>query len=121
MVITLKTKIWLTVLSVVLMFGFFTLFYFPAQQGKLLLKNYNNEIQNLANTVALGVKIAITEQNFEGVQTAMDFVKKDPHLRFVTLLQTDTVWNESHNKYALKNTVLNTYPDSVKVDANTTS
>ena len=69
------------------MFTFFTLFYFPDQQGKLLLKNYNNEVQNLANTVALGVKIAITEQNFEGVQTAMEFVKNDPHLKFVSMLQ----------------------------------
>ena len=62
--VTLKTKIWLTVLSVVIMFAFFILFYFPAQQEKYLLKNFNKEVQNLANTVALGVKIAITEQNF---------------------------------------------------------
>ena len=63
------------------MFAFFILYYFPAQQEKYLLINYNKEVQNLANTVALGVKIAITEQNFEGVQTAMDFVKDDKHLR----------------------------------------
>jgi len=75
----------MTVLSVVLMFAFFILFYFPAVQQKYILKNYNNEIQNLANTVSLGVKIALKEQNFEGVQTAIDFVKKDPHLEFVSL------------------------------------
>ena len=54
MLINLKAKIWLTVFSIVVMFTFFTLFYFPAQQAKLLLKNYNTEVQNLANTVALG-------------------------------------------------------------------
>ena len=85
MLISLKTKIWLTVLIIVLMFAFFTLYYFPAQQGKSLLKNYNNEVQNLANTVALGVKIAIKEQNFEGVQTAIEFVKDDPRLQCPTL------------------------------------
>ena len=111
MFISLKTKIWLTVLSIVLMFAFFTLFYFPAQQGKLLLKNYNNEVQNLANTVALGVKIAITEQNFEGVQTAIEFVKDDPRLKFVSMLQQDTVWNASHTNYKLQLSIFKTFPE----------
>ena len=114
--LTVKTKIWLTVFTVVCMFSFFILFYFPALQQRSLLKNYNKEIQNLANTVALGVKIAITEQNFEGVQVAMDFVKEDPHLKFVSLLQTDTVWNDAHDKYELATTVFKTYPEHVKVD-----
>jgi class 3 adenylate cyclase len=105
----------MTVLSVVLMFSFFILFYFPSIQQQYLLKNYNKEVQNLANTVALGVKIAITEQNFEGVKTAMEFVKEDPHLRYVSLLQTDTVWNDSHSKYQLKKSVFNTFPENVTV------
>ncbi len=112
MIVTLKTKIWLTVLSIVLMFTFFTLFYFPAQQGKLLYKNYNNEVQNLANTVALGVKIAITEQDFEGVQTAMEFVKDDPRLKFVSLLQRDTIWNASHTNFKIRSSVFKTFPEN---------
>lgn len=117
--ITVKTKIWMTVLTVVLMFSFFILFYFPALQEQYLLKNYNKEVQNLANTVALGVKIAITEQNFEGVHTAIDFVKKDPHLRFVSMLQNDTTWNDPHTTFSVKKTVFITYPDSAKVDPST--
>lgn len=119
--ITLKTKIWLTVLSVVMMFAFFILFYFPAQQEKYLLKNFNKEIQNLANTVALGVKIAITEQNFEGVQTAIDFVKGDPHLNFISMLQEDTLWNDAHTSYTIKKTVFKTFPEGKKVDVNVSS
>jgi class 3 adenylate cyclase len=119
--ITVKTKIWMTVFTVVLMFSFFVLFYFPALQQQYLLKNYNKEVQNLANTVALGVKIAITEQNFEGVQTAMDFVKEDPHLKFVSLLQTDTAWNDNHNNYKLVTTVFKTFPEQVNIEPNLTS
>lgn len=111
----------MTVLTVVLMFAFFILFYFPALQEQYLLKNYNKEVQNLANTVALGVKIAITEENFEGVQTAMDFVKEDPHLQYISLLQKDTTWNETRTKYRIETTVFKTYPDSVKVDVTATS
>lgn len=119
--ITVKTKIWMTVFTVVMMFSFFILFYFPALQQKYLLKNYNKEIQNLANTVALGVKIAITEQNFEGVQTAMDFVKEDPMLKYVSLLQTDTLWIDDHVHYKLKTTVFKTYPEHIQVTPNEVS
>lgn len=110
--ITLKTKIWLTVLTIVLMFSFFSLFYFPAQQEKYLLNNYNSEVQNLANTISLGVKIALTEENFEGVQTAMSFVKDDPRLQFVNLLVTDTLWSNDHQQFSLKDSVLKTFPET---------
>ena len=106
----------MTVLTIVMMFSFFILYYFPAQQEKYLLINYNKEVQNLANTVALGVKIAITEQNFEGVQTALDFVKHDKHLRFVSIVLTDTVWNVAHTQRTFKNSVFKSYPENAKVD-----
>lgn len=114
--IKLKTKIWLTVLSVVLMFSFFSLFYYPAQQEKHLLNNYNTEVQNLCNTISLGVKIALTEENFEGVQTAMSFVKDDPRLLFVNLLVNDTTWNDDNTRFTLNETLLNTYPEEQKKD-----
>ena len=95
--------------------------YFPAQQEKYLLKNYNKEVQNLAATVALGVKIALKEQNFEGVQTALDFVKDDPHLRFVSMMQVDTVWNETHSSFTLKKNIFKTFPDYVDVNADVLS
>lgn len=111
--ITLKTKIWFTVLSVVLLFSFFSLYYFPAQQEKYLLNNYNNEVQNLANTISLGVKIALTEENFEGVQTAMSFVKDDPRLEYVDLLVTDTSWNSGHSQFTVTDSVLKKYPEKL--------
>ena len=114
--ISLKAKIWITVIAIVLMFTVFLLLYVPAQQEKFLLKDYNNEVQNLASTVALGVKIALTEQNFEGVQTAMDFVKDDPRLRFVSLVQLDTIRDE-HQKTAQVKKMITSYPPDVKVSA----
>jgi two-component system NtrC family sensor kinase len=112
MTMNLTSKIWLTVATIVLMFSFFTLYYFPDQQAKLLLNNYNNEVQNLANTVSLGVKIAITEQNFEGVQTALEFVKDDARLEFISMLQTDTVWNEARSSYRVEDQLFKTYPEN---------
>src|SRR3954462_13828123 len=105
MFLNLKTKIWLTILSIVLMFTFFTLIYFPTQQGNFLLKNYNNEVQNLSNTVALGVQIALNDQNYKAVQTAMEYVTGNPGLKFVSVVQSDTIWDAAHTKPTIKETV----------------
>ncbi|MEO6289198.1 MAG: HAMP domain-containing protein [Ginsengibacter sp.] len=118
MVFSLKSRIWLTVFSIVVMFTFFTLFYFPAQERKLLLKNYNTELQNLANTVALGVRIALTEQHFEGVATAMQFVKDDPRLQFVSIIEYDTVWSVDNQSYKIQKKVFKTFPENQHPDPN---
>ena len=119
--LTVKTKIWIAVTTIVLLFSFFVLFYLPAIQERTLLNNFNKDVQNHANTVALGVKIAMTEQNFQGVQTAMDFVKQDPLLRFVSLIQIDTAWNANHTTYHTAKTIFKTYPDRRKIDINVVS
>ncbi|MGC4035509.1 MAG: ATP-binding protein [Chitinophagaceae bacterium] len=113
--IKLKTKIWLTVFTIVLMFSFFTLFYFPEQQEKYLLANYSNEVENLAKTVALGVRIAMTDENFEGVQEAMHFVTDDHRLKFVSLLQ-DIAPPDPNFKPIPRYAVLKTVPDSAVTD-----
>ncbi len=116
--VSVQTKILMTVLTVVLMFAFFILFYFPSVQEKSLLRNYHKEVQNLANTVALGVEIALTEQNFDGVQTAMDYVIHDTRLKHVSILQKGES-NQSIQPHTLS--VFRTYPDSVQIDVNTES
>ena len=115
MFIGVKTKILLTVLAIVLLFTFFSLYYFPSQQGGALLRNYRNEVQNQAKTIALGARIALNEQNFEGIKTAMDFVKGNEALRFVGLLQTDTIWNDDHSKFDLKDSLLVGFPEIIPV------
>ena len=114
MFIGIKTKILLTVLAIVLLFTFFSLYYFPTQQRQALLSNYNNEVQSQAKTIALGASIALNEQNFEGINTAIDFVKENEALRFVVLMQTDTVWNTNHTSYTMKDTALVAFPENVQ-------
>lgn len=89
MKISIKAKIWSTVSAVVFLFAYFIYFYFPNQQKEQVLISYNKDTQNLANTVALGVQIALDEQNFRGVKMAMDFIKKDSNLVFVSIVQVD--------------------------------
>ena len=113
MFIGVKTKILLTVLSIVLLFTFFSLFYFPKQQRETLVSNYSNEVQNQAKTIALGARIALNEQNFEGIKTALDFAKENEALKFVALLQVDTVWDATHTKFDIKDTILVGFPENM--------
>jgi len=121
MFITLKTKIWLTVLTIVLLFSFFTLYYFPEQQGRAILKSYRNEVQNYAETVALGVKIALSEENYEGVQTALEYVREAPGLKFVSLMQIDSIWNKDSSLIGIKETIFKTFPEKFSPDSGLTS
>jgi two-component system, NtrC family, sensor kinase len=116
MFIGLKTKILLTVLAIVLLFTVFSLLYFPSQQGRTLLSNYSNEVHNQARTIALGASIALSEQNFKGIKTAMDFVRENEELKSVTLIQKDTVWNESKTTYIVRDSVLVSYPDDQAIN-----
>jgi signal transduction histidine kinase len=111
MFIGVKTKILLTVLAIVLLFTVFSLFYFPTLQRKILLTNYKSEIQNQAKTIALGASIALSEQNFKGLKTAMDFVKENEELKFVTLIQKDTIWNPDSIGYKIEDKVVVSYPE----------
>ncbi len=114
MSLTVKSKIWLTIGSIVGVFTAFLMLFFPAQQEKYFLRKYNDEIENLAQTVALGVKIAMTEQNFEGVQMALDFAKSDSRLQFVALIQVDSA-RGAGGRWQVKRTVMNAYPADAHV------
>jgi signal transduction histidine kinase len=117
MFIPIKIKIRSAVLIIILLFTFFTLFYFPRQEGNYLLKSYNSQVQNLANSVALGVEIALNEDNFQGVEKAMQYVKGKPDFLFVSLVQTDTIWNDTHKEFTLKQSVFKRFPDSAHTSA----
>ena len=85
------------------------------------MKNYNNEVQNLANTVAVGVEIAINEQNFRGITKEIEIVKNDNRLSFVRLVEEDSIWNESHTRFVIRDSILKTFPDSASLPAKISS
>lgn len=112
MKVSIKAKIWSTVSAVVFVFAYFIYFYFPNQQKEQVLKSYHKDAQNLANTVSLGVQIALDEQNFHGVQMAMDFIKEDSNLVFAAIVQES--FNPFTNKTDYK--VFQTYPDNYPLE-----
>ena len=41
----------------------------------------------------------------------MEFVKDDPRLKFVSMLQSDTVWNRAHTDFKIQRSVFKTFPE----------
>lgn len=113
---TLQNKIWLAIIVVIALFAPFIFLYFPHQQEKLLIDSYQDEVQSISNAVALGVQIALTEQNFQGVQMAMEHAKEDSRLVFIAMIQIDTILREG--KTITKKAVFNSYPENYEVDPN---
>lgn len=76
------------------------------------MESYNGEVLGIARTVALGVNIAMDEQNFEGVERAMGFVKNDKRMVYVAITDTDS--SVSNPGSAIR--IAFQYPENVKVN-----
>jgi len=117
-IVTVRNKIIAVAIGIVLIFSPFLFIYFPSQQQELLIDSYNQEVEGIARTVALGVNIALAEQNFTGVETAMQYAKSDSRLSFIALVQIDTVPSDRKNKARLDKTVFSIFPENAVVDLN---
>ena len=114
--ITVRNKIIAVVIGVILIFAPFIFIYFPQKQKQLLVDSYNKEVKNIASTVALGVNVALIEQNFSGVEMAMQYAKSDERLTFIALVQMDTVETKPGQPIEIKKTAFSTYPEEYKLD-----
>ncbi len=114
--ITVRNKIIAVVIGIILVFAPFIFIYFPNKQKDLLVDSYNNEVKNIAATVGLGVNVALIEQNFSGVEMAMQFAKSDERLTFIALIQVDTLEKIPGKAVKLKKTAFSIYPQEYKLD-----
>ena len=108
--ITVRNKIFIVVFFIILVFSPLLFFYFPNKQKEILMVSYVKEVKSVAVTVALGVNIALEEQDFAGVQTAMNHAKADSRLKFVALVQADS--NSETGK--ISKSVFSKFPEDYK-------
>lgn len=119
--VTVRNKIIAVVIGIILVFAPFIFIYFPNKQKDLLVDSYNNEVKNIASTVALGVNVALIEQNFSGVEMAMQYAKSDKRLTFIALIQVDTLEATANKKPEVKKTAFSVYPENYKLDLDVAS
>jgi methyl-accepting chemotaxis protein len=84
--INLRNKIQFTVGITVLAILLFEFYYFPFQQSRALQSSFISEVRSLSEALTLGVTVGLQNNDMQGVQKAIDFVKRDPRVRFVAIV-----------------------------------
>ncbi|MBD1210892.1 MAG: HAMP domain-containing protein [Ignavibacteria bacterium] len=84
--INLRNKIQFTVGATVLAILLFEFFYFPFQQSLALQNSFASEVHSLSEALTLGVTVGLQNNDMQGVQKAIEFVKRDPRVRFVAIV-----------------------------------
>ncbi len=111
--ISLKYKINFVVIVVIVLFSPILFIYFPNKQKQLLTESYEHEVLGVARTISLGVRIALEEQNFGGVQTSMEYASNDKRMLFVSLFKIDPQGNKIF--FSVIPTTFN--PELIKLDS----
>ncbi|MBL7992530.1 MAG: HAMP domain-containing protein, partial [Candidatus Kapabacteria bacterium] len=84
--INLRNKIQFTVGATVLAILLFEFFYFPFQQSRALQNSFASEVRSLSEALTLGVTVGLQNNDMQGVQKAIEFVKRDSRVRFVAIV-----------------------------------
>jgi signal transduction histidine kinase len=86
---SVRQKIQLPIILFIALLSLFMFAYFPGEHETALRDSFRNEVQSLAQMVANGVTIGLSNQDWEGMRKSIDFVRRAPGVRFVTLIDRD--------------------------------
>ena len=117
MYISLKTKIWVFVNLCVLSVTLFTYFYFPSRQYRYHVDVYTKELDYVAKTIATSVNVALSDGNFQGIKTAMEYAQSDSRLKFVAMVQT--AWEPGADKPVRQ--LFRVFPENIRIDVDVAS
>jgi PAS domain S-box-containing protein len=82
---SLLFRLWVPLFGFLLILGVVMGVYFPEKQEHILAKHQEDQLQALANTMALGVEISLNSDNFEGLSRTLDFIAEREHLAFAAI------------------------------------
>lgn len=84
--LTVKKKIQFAGTGMVMVLSIFMFVFFPTIQQREMLRNFDLEVQALTQAVALGVSSGLKNGDMASTQSAIDFAKKNHHVKFVALV-----------------------------------
>jgi methyl-accepting chemotaxis protein len=74
----------------------FLLFYYPSKEKELSINNAQDQVRTLSEMLAFSVGAGLNDSNFELVQTAFEWTKKDKNVVYISVLDEN---NESLANY----------------------
>jgi hypothetical protein len=86
---SIKQKLIVSTFLLVAAIVAFALVYFHEQQRRQAFLAPENELEVLCETFALTIALGFKEDNYESMQVAFDFVKRDPVLDYIAVYGVD--------------------------------
>ena len=62
-------------------------FYYPQKQTNIFYQNSNSKIKELSKTVALGVELALSADNFEGLKKTIELATSSSEFEFISIVE----------------------------------
>ena len=122
----ISLRIWLPFAISITIFILAAGFYYPKKQEIIFIENYSSKIKELAKTVALGVELTLSSDNFEGLKKTIDLAKSSSEFEFIAIIEkqedgTEQVFQVNpdsfDNKKILKRDTKNYIYESCQIDS----
>jgi PAS domain-containing protein len=84
----ISLRIWLPFAISITVFILAAGFYYPKRQEQIFIENYTSKIKELSKTVALGVELTLSSDNFEGLKKTIDLAKSSSEFEFIAIIET---------------------------------
>ena len=84
----ISLRIWLPFAISITVFILAAGFYYPKKQEQIFIENYTSKIKELSKTVALGVELTLSSDNFEGLKKTIDLAKSSSEFEFIAIIET---------------------------------
>lgn len=89
----LSFRIWFPfALSITILLASLLVLY-PSRQSTLFKQNFETEFNQLARTTALGVNLALRNNDFEGLADIIDLANVKSELEYIALVEEDSLGN----------------------------
>ena len=118
----LSFRIWLPFALSITLFILAAAFYYPSKQELLFYENTISKNKELAKTVALGVELTLSSDNFSGLKKTIDLATSSSEFEFISIVEIvdkeevvylvnpDTFNRESILNRGEKSFIYETYP-----------
>ncbi len=104
----ISLRIWLPFAVSITAFILAAGFYYPKKQEQIFVENYRSKIKELSKTVALGVELTLSTDNFEGLKKTIDLAKSSSEFEFIAIIEkledgTEQVFQVNPDSFETKN------------------
>jgi len=86
---SISFRIWLPFAVSISAFILAAGYYYPLKQEQIFIQNNKSKIDELAKTVALGVELSLSSDNFKGLDKTIELAKTTSEFEFIAIVQQE--------------------------------